>query len=395
MNAKTVCVVHCVEPFLNVSENWIYPQVMRVPGVLGSVLCSSTANLDAFPLDENRIILISEGRSKQGLLARLIFSLRSRLGMNRRKAERRVKSLKPDLLHAHFGMQAWEQLGMAARLGIPLVTSFYGFDAWRLPTEEPIWCGRYARLFRQGRCFLVEGPAMKERLVTLGCPPEKIIVHRLGADLSRLPYSERSFSKPLRVVMVGRFVEKKGLVDGVRACVMAMAAGMDIHLTIIGDASPDDPKGQEIKAEIQRLVADPACAGRIHLAGFCSLIETREIMARQDIMLSPSRHAESGDAEGGSPVVLTEAMAQGLLCIGTAHCDIPTVIKDQVTGYLCPEGDVPALTSALLQLGASVTRLQEITRSGRQHIEVCFNLESQMTAQAEIYRALIADKVGC
>jgi hypothetical protein len=44
------------------------------------------------------------------------------------------------------------------------------------------------------------------------------------------------------------------------------------------------------------------------------------------VFLCPSRFGPGGDAEGGLPVELLEAMGMGLLCVGSRHCDIPEAI---------------------------------------------------------------------
>ena len=370
LQTGNVRVLHAVRHFLGIRDNWIYPQVTKVTGIDGFVSCITQENRSYFPLSQTQIV---QDRR-----------------VNRLQTIQRARRLKPHILHAHFGKQGWRSLRVAGELGIPLVTSFYGADAWKVPKVDRRWRIRYQELFEHGRLFLVEGPAMKSRLIELGCPPEKAVIHRIGVDLPSLAYVERSFSPPLRIVMVARFVEKKGLVEGVRACGLALAAGLDLCVTIVGDAQPDAPAEQAIKADIEKLTADPVFTGKIQLSGFRPLSETRRILSQHSVFLCPSRHAKNGDAEGGSPVVLTEAMAQGLLCIGTAHCDIPSLIEDNVTGLLCPE-DSNGLAGVLRQVGCSSKQLlQQTTRSARQHVENHFDLDRQMEAQAEIYRALLA-----
>jgi colanic acid/amylovoran biosynthesis glycosyltransferase len=66
--------------------------------------------------------------------------------------------------------------------------------------------------------------------------------------------------------------------------------------------------------------------------------ETRELFKQHNVFLCPSKHATDADAEGGSPVVLPEAMAAGLICVGTNHCDILEVIINDQTRFLNKEG---------------------------------------------------------
>jgi colanic acid/amylovoran biosynthesis glycosyltransferase len=266
-----------------------------------------------------------------------------------------------------------------------MIASFYGYDAWQLPTSEPVWKERYDALFSYGRLFLVEGPAMGRRLSALGCPDVKIVVHRIGVDLEKLPFRAREFSGPLGIVMVGRFTEKKGLVDGLRACALARSAGADITVTIVGDAVANDRAGQQIGETLRTLAQSAELAGAVRFTGFIPTADTTTIVQSMDVLLCPSRHATTGDAEGGSPIVLTEAMASGLFCVGTRHCDIPEVIVDGETGMLSDEGDVAAMAEAISSAARRPSVTTAATRRGRQHIERHFCARSQLRALRQIY----------
>src|ERR1700748_2719157 len=89
---------------------------------------------------------------------------------------------RPALIHAHFGVEGVYALPVAQRLGIPLVTTFHGFDA-TLSTagllSNPAWV-HYAlfrrRLARQGDLFLCASGFIRERLLGMGFPPERTCV---------------------------------------------------------------------------------------------------------------------------------------------------------------------------------------------------------------------------
>jgi colanic acid/amylovoran biosynthesis glycosyltransferase len=188
--------------------------------------------------------------------------------------------------------------------------------------------------------------------------------------------------------MVGRFVEKKGLVDGMRACAIARKSGVKLRLTVVGDAPEEDVKGQEIKRTLLEIAQQPELSGYVRFMGFLPLKATRALLSEQDVLLCPSKQGSDGNAEGGSPVVLTEAMSMGLLCIGTKHCDIPEVIIDRETGLLCDEGDVFGLAESLNDLAGSQARLVDMTAAGRRHMEKKFNLALQLDEISEAYRSL-------
>jgi colanic acid/amylovoran biosynthesis glycosyltransferase len=114
------------------------------------------------------------------------------------------------LLHAHFGYTGWQALPLQRATGLPLVTSFYGEDASRL-AGEPAWRERYAELFARGARFLAEGPCMRQRLVALGCPPEKVVIQPIAIPVARYPFRERRRQpgRPVRLFFCASWREKK------------------------------------------------------------------------------------------------------------------------------------------------------------------------------------------
>ncbi|HEX7794265.1 MAG TPA: glycosyltransferase [Vicinamibacterales bacterium] len=376
-------VLHSVDNFLMVSENWIYPQVAGVPGVESCVVCSHRDNVDTFPMARRSVIRTPQWPlSGEALLKRKRWLLPGSGNVGDQ-----IKRWNPSIVHAHFGMRAWQTLAIVEMLNVPLVTSFYGFDAWRLPEDDPGWLTRYAELFEKGSLFLVEGPAMQDRLIHLGCPVEKIRIHRLGVDLRALPYRRRDFSRGLALAMIGRFVEKKGLDDGLRACVEARSRGVDLHVTVIGESENGDAEGQHVRNELNAIARDPRLSGRVRFTGLLPLQHTRALLAEHDVYICPSKRAANGDAEGGSPVALTEAMAMGLFCVGTRHCDIPQLIIDGETGALCAERDIPSIASALSAIASRPAESVDVTIRARRHIERLFSLQSQLEGLRELYAA--------
>ncbi len=382
-------VLHTLDTFMNISENWIYPQITQVPGTWTRAFCNTVKNRESFPISNSRLIFDPPPWNYGLGIPRLLNSATWRLGKPGAFTTFRIRCGRPQILHAHFGTRGWQSLALKRRLNVPLATSFYGYDAWQLPITEPVWRERYRELFAEGEAFLVEGPAMRSRLVGLGCPKEKVVIQRIGVDLTPLISETKIFSKGLKIAMVGRFIEKKGLADGLSACALAVSRGANLSVSVIGDAYPTDAAGQQIKEDLRRLANQPALSGRVVFTGLLPLAQTRATLKEHNVFLCPSKHAANGDAEGGSPVSLTEAMALGLLCIGTRHCDIPEVIADGKTGYLSNEGDTEAIASILCSISARNGETVEVVQAGRRHIEDLFNLQRQLGKMSVAYKSLL------
>jgi colanic acid/amylovoran biosynthesis glycosyltransferase len=391
---SSVKVLHLLDTYLRITENWLYPQIVGITNVDSRVACSSLANLETFIIDRHRIIISPPSWSFAFGVPRIINSVATRLGRLDVMIEARMRWWRPDVLHAHFGPKGWESIALKRRLNIPLVTSFYGYDAWRLPKKEPTWAERYKELFAIGEVFLVEGPAMRARLLELGCPAEKLQIVRVGVDLTALPYERRKVSNGLKIVLVGRFIEKKGFVDGLVACALARSQGVNMDVTIVGDVPADDTVGQEIKRQLCIISHGKQLLGRVRFTGFLAPSETRSIVKEHNVFLCPSTHSADGDAEGGSPVALTEAMALGLLCLGSRHCDIPELILHEKTGYLFHEGDVNSIADMLCKVSRARAGIREITDAGRAHVEENFSLSTQLNRLQQIYQSVCRGTKG-
>jgi len=98
-------------------------------------------------------------------------------------------------------------------------------------------------------------------------------------------------------------------------------------------------------------------------------------MAASNIMLVPSRMGRDGDSEG-IPNVAKEAMALGVVCIGSSHAGIPEIVHDGETGFLFDEGDLDAFVRCTRKAIEAFDRWDEIAREGRAVMERDFDVAS-------------------
>jgi colanic acid/amylovoran biosynthesis glycosyltransferase len=236
---------------------------------------------------------------------------------------------RPAALHVHYGPPAAQLRHLAGALGVPLVASFYGYDATHAKYREQwLWRARYGRLFRDAAAVVIEGPAMGSRLEALGCPADKIHVVRLPADASGLERCERPKAEVFRVVIAGRFAEKKGFDVGIRAFARALRGRLDAELLVIG--------GGELEGEYRRLVREGGIEAQVKWAGRLPFEEFMSEVATAHVGLFPSRPAPDGDSEGGAPVTLIEAQWLGVAAIVSDHDDLPFVAPPAASIILPP-----------------------------------------------------------
>jgi colanic acid/amylovoran biosynthesis glycosyltransferase len=373
----TVTVAHLLDCYLSISEVFIYELVRNLPTVRSIVVARQIANLDLFPFSP---VHHTNGK---GRIANLLGRLTGESSKDLLRAEKYLRREAPCLLHAHFGLLGVKAGDLAKRLGLPLVTSFYGVDASK-QAVDPAYAEGFAGLFRHGNLFLAEGSAMRQRLAHLGCPPEKIRIQHLGVDLVRFSYHERRpphAGEPLRVLFCGRFVEKKGLLDALHAVRLALDAGCRIHLRVVGDGP--------LRGEVERSIVEKSLAPHVELTGMLDHGAYASELSRAHVMIQPSRTARDGDTEGGAPTALLEAQATGLPVISTAHADIPEYVHDGKSGMLVGEGDVSGLAWALEEFTARPELLGEMGKEGRHHVEEHYDITREAGKLECIYKEVL------
>jgi colanic acid/amylovoran biosynthesis glycosyltransferase len=284
-------------------------------------------------------------------------------------------------MHAHFGPAACSLLETRRRTRLPLVTSFYGYDASMADVVEE-FRDRYRRLFDIGDAFLAEGPVMKRRLEALGCPSSKLRIQRIAIDPMRYRFRVREDpgGGPVELLQCGRMVPKKGYGLTLRALAEARRHDRRLRLRVIGDG-PGRPR---IEADIR----DLGLTGSVELLGWQPREVFIEELDRAHIYIQPSVTAPDGDTEGGAPTTLLEAQACGLPVVTTRHADIPEIVREGDSALLSDEGDIGGLAANISLLASDSRRWATMGRAGRAHVEARHDVRSLATDLEILYATL-------
>jgi colanic acid/amylovoran biosynthesis glycosyltransferase len=259
----------------------------------------------------------------------------------------------------------------------------------RRAARQQGWAARYPELFAAVDLVLCEGPHMLECVQRLGCPRDKLRLHRLGVDLGAIPFRPRVLQpgEPLRVLLAAAFREKKGLPYGIRALGL-LRSKVPLRVTVIGGAGDSDESRAEAAA-IGQAVKEAGLADCIRMLGFQSHVRLHAEAADHHVLLQPSVTARNGDTEGGAPVSLIEMAASGMAIVSTRHCDIPDIVEDGVTGLLAEERDVQGLADCLQRLCAEPSRWPAMLAAGRARMQERHDAAKQAAALWGHYRSLV------
>jgi colanic acid/amylovoran biosynthesis glycosyltransferase len=294
---------------------------------------------------------------------------------------RNAKSQHYDVVHAQYGPLGSEVLRLQS-YGFfhgPLVTSFHGFDvSTNVGRKGP---GAYHNLFRYGGAFLPVTEYWAVQLRELGCPPDRIRIHRMGIDLKRFEFRPPRLPRDgdIRLLSVGRLVEKKGFAYGLRAVSALLPEFPRLRYDIIGDGP--------LRGDLRRSITELGLEGVVRLLGPMDQPRVLERMQSSDILLAPSVTASNGDMEG-LPVVLMEAAAVGLPVVSTRHSGIPELVEHDVTGFLAEERDSAGLAEKLRHLLITPEIWVSLARRARAKIEAEHDIVAQVRKLIDLYRSV-------
>ncbi|MFQ6060527.1 MAG: glycosyltransferase family 4 protein [Thermoplasmata archaeon] len=230
-------------------------------------------------------------------------------------------------IHCHFGDHKFF-IGHFCKmvLGLPLSVTIHAYELYNNPNP---------RLFERALVKTNEVITISEynkRVLEEACkvPSEKIHVVRLFTDKGLDEEISQARSDPFSILMVSRFVEKKGHKTLFEA--IARLQDSDLRLQVVGDGPLD----------LRSLAKEIGILDKVEFLGNVSDGQLRELYRECNVFCLPSETPDSGDKEG-IPVVLMEAMAFGKPVISTRHAGIPELVKE----ILVDERDASSLADGI------------------------------------------------
>ena len=300
--------------------------------------------------------------------------------------QRLLADRRPALIHAHFGVEGVYALPLAKRLGIPLVTTFHGFDA-TLSTAallmSPAWVNYplfRGRLARQGDLFLCASGFIRDRVLAMGFPEARTHVHYIGVDAEAIIPRDPSEETPT-ILHVARLVEVKGAEYLIRAFGRLASTHPSVELAIVGEGP--------LKSRLQGLAQSLGLAARVRFLGALPHAQVMAWMRKAAMLVLPSIRTSTGRVEGLG-MVLLEAAATGVPAIGSDIGGIPEGIADGRTGFLAPEKDVERLARRMADLLDNPTLRHEMGARARAFVTERFDIRRQTALLEGFYDGLLS-----
>lgn len=187
-------------------------------------------------------------------------------------------------------------------------------------------------------------------------------------------------NKPVRIISVGRLVEKKGHEYLVDACRILVDRGLTLHCMIAGNG-PD-------KKVLQNLIEQHELKDQVTLLGALNQSQIVELCQTSDIFTLACVTAKDGNQDG-VPVSLMEAMSCELPVVTTAIAGIPDLVKDRETGFLVRERDSYHLADTLELLIKDEVLCKQLGENGRQKVVEDFEVQNNVVKLSNIFQRVV------
>ena len=285
-------------------------------------------------------------------------------------------------IYVHFiGSSATVARYVSMISGLPLAASAHARDIW---TSDEADIRAKLRLMQWCATCTTIGA---DRLRELADRPDKVHLIYHGLSFDRFPtdppkHSESDGSdptRPVRLLSVGRAVEKKGF-DVLLDALATLPRDLHWRWTKVGDG--------KIILNLRRRADELGLSDRIEWLGARDQRAVIDLYRSSDLFVLPCREASDGDRDG-LPNVLMEAQSQALACLSTDFSEIPELIRNGETGILVPPAEFAPLAQALDRLIRSPHERAKLGMAGYRRVRSCFESESGIRKIASLLRQIM------
>jgi len=317
-----------------------------------------------------------------------------------RPALREIVRFRPDVVQVHESDGGLLAATLRLRRRRPLLTALLqvSYVEERRAVRPLVWSGEVLgepgvveRRFRRWKAVpqIVLG-RLSARAADLVFAPSRATAAELAADygvtsscvLPNVSGGVALASREVRQLAGERggwlFVGRLRIRKGVEVLMRALSLLDDpthTPLWIAGDG--------EHRAALEQTARRFGLEHRARFLGLCDGGQVRWLLARASALVVPSIYE-------GMPLVILEAMAEGLPVIASRVSGIPEVVEDGTTGWLVPAEDPPALARALAEALRPDGERQRRGAEGRSRLEQRF----RPAAAAEIWERAVAAALG-
>ncbi len=259
-------------------------------------------------------------------------------------------------------------------LGIPVILHLHAAQLQHFYRHLPAPLKAMTRwVFSIANSCIVLGTASRQFVnATLKVPTQRIQILINGVPE---PTDPRRLSSPginatQQVLFVGNLSERKGVSDLLQALALPGFETDRVKVTLAGGGDIAAYQAQARRLGLDRWV---------HFAGWSNQAQVAQLMSRADVLVLPSY-------DEGLPLVILEALANGVAVVCSPVGEIPSVFTDHVNAIFVQAGDVMGIAAALQKVLKQPVLRQQLERNGRALYTQHFSLARFFSDVARIHQ---------
>lgn len=215
-------------------------------------------------------------------------------------------------------------------------------------------------------------------------PEERTRIVHNGIELDMFAGKPRIHQRgnDVRLIYAGRLAPDKGVHTLLEA--LALLKGREreprVRLSIYGQGAP------EYHCQLEEIIAKHQLDNWVRFCGLVPREQMPEVLASHDILVFPSIWSE--------PLarIIQEAMASGLVVIGTATGGTGEILIHEQTGLVFEAGNAQMLADQIARVLEDSSLRQKLAQRGRRLVEEKFSLERMVDEIEANFQTLLVDR---
>lgn len=296
------------------------------------------------------------------------------------KVRKLITKLNPDIVHIHY-------LGYYGLLGLfsgsnKIISTPWGSDV--IEGKKSFFKKQILyRILRKSKLIICDAYHMRDELMKLNVPSEKINIINFGVDTKKFVKQERNFkilnkfniSNELTIISLRNFEPVYDIKTLILAAKIILQRIPNVHFLLVGRGT--------LEKELKELVRRLGINSSIHFTGFIDKELLPSLLSSSDIYVSTSL------SDAGIAASTAEAMS----------CEIPVVISDSgendqwindmVNGFLFSTKSSEQLAEILIKLIKDEPLRKKVGKEGRNNILKKNDYENEMKKVNDLYLKLV------
>ena len=281
-----------------------------------------------------------------------------------------------DLLHVHYAiphsiaaMLAKQMLAPKRRL--PFITTLHGTDITLVGTDPSYFPITKFSIEQSDGVTAISEDLRKSTVETFGSGNEIRVIHNFVNCDTYTPAPEERSTQPL-LIHLSNFRPVKRVLDCVRI-LAEVRKSVDARMLMVGDG-PD-------RGPAQHLASQLGVSEAVDFVGKQNHVE--RLIRKAHVLLMPSEMESFG-------LAALEAMACGVVPIGTDVGGVPELITDGEDGCLERVGDIPKLAARAAELLTDSAKHERMAVAARKTAVDRFSTESLIPKYEQYYEEVLA-----